>query len=94
MPAPTTRPSITSRLRPRPAGSAATAGLTGATVMLTLDLLLVNENLEPVWASRERVATERGDVWVVSRHGLIEMKAWAGREQDLADIRRLRELDR
>jgi hypothetical protein len=64
------------------------------TVMLTLDLLLVNENLEPVWASRERVATERGDVWVVSRQGLIEMKAWAGREQDLADIRRLRELDR
>ena len=65
-----------------------------AAVMLTLDLLLVNENLEPVWASRERVATERGDVWVVSRQGLIEMKAWAGREQDLADIRRLRELDR
>jgi hypothetical protein len=65
-----------------------------ATVTLTLDLLLVNENLEPVWASRERVATERGDVWVVSRQGLIEMKAWAGREQDLADIRRLRELDR
>ena len=25
-----------------------------ATVMLTLDLQLVNENLEPVWASRER----------------------------------------
>src|SRR5262249_7204381 len=62
--------------------------------MLTLDLLLVNDNLEPVWASRERVPTERGDVWVVSRHGLIDMKAWAGREQDLADIRRLRELDR
>jgi hypothetical protein len=62
--------------------------------MLTLDLLLVNENLEPVWASRERVATERGSVWVVSRQGLIEMKAWAGREQDLADIRRLRDLDR
>ena len=62
--------------------------------LLTLDLLLVNENLESVWASRERVATERGAVWVVSRGGLIEMKAWAGREQDLADIRRLRELDR
>jgi hypothetical protein len=62
--------------------------------MLTLDLLLVNDNLEPVWVSRERVSTERGDVWVVSRHGLIDMKAWAGREQDLADIRRLRELDR
>jgi hypothetical protein len=63
-------------------------------VMLTLDLLLVNENLEAVWASRERVATERGSVWVVSRQGLIAMKAWAGREQDLADIRRLRDLDR
>jgi len=62
--------------------------------MLTLDLLLVNPNLEPVWASRERVGTERGEVWVVSREGLIQMKAWAGREQDLADIRRLRELDR
>jgi len=31
---------------------------------------------------------------VVSREGLIRMKAWAGRDQDLADIRRLEELDR
>jgi hypothetical protein len=62
--------------------------------MLTLDLLLVNQNLAPVWSSRERVLTERGELWVVSRDGLIQMKAWAGREQDLADIRRLRELDR
>ncbi len=62
--------------------------------MLTLDLLLVNQNLESVWRSRERVFTERGEIWVVSREGLIQMKAWAGREQDLADIRRLRELDR
>jgi hypothetical protein len=67
---------------------------TDAPEVLTLDLILVNENLEPVWASRERVSTERGAVWVVSRRGLIEMKAWAGREQDLADIRRLLELDR
>jgi hypothetical protein len=58
--------------------------------LLTLDL----RNLEPAWASRQRVATDRGDFWVVSRDGLIQMKAWAGREQDLADIRRLRELDR
>lgn len=65
-----------------------------ATEVLTLDLLLVDANLEPVWTSRERVPTESGDVWVVSRTGLIQMKAWAGREQDLADIRRLRELDR
>jgi hypothetical protein len=64
------------------------------TEMLTLDLLLVNPNLEPVWTSRERIPTERGEFWVVSRQGLIQMKAWAGREQDLADIVRLRELDR
>ncbi|MGH2650439.1 MAG: hypothetical protein ACRDHK_04425 [Actinomycetota bacterium] len=62
--------------------------------MLTLDLLLVNPNLATVWASRERVSTEHGEFWVVSRQGLIQMKAWAGREQDLADIRRLEELDR
>src|SRR5262249_59990666 len=62
--------------------------------LLTLDLLLVDANLEGVWTSRQQVRTERGDIWVVSREGLIQMKAWAGREQDLADIRRLRELDR
>ena len=62
--------------------------------MLTLDLLLVNPNLEPVWTARERIPTERGEFWVVSRQGLIQMKAWAGREQDLADIVRLQELDR
>lgn len=61
---------------------------------LTLDLLLVNPNLESVWQSRERVETEGGPVWVLSRDGLIRMKALAGREQDWADIRRLEELDR
>jgi hypothetical protein len=62
--------------------------------LLTLDLLLVNRNLEPVWASRERVPTQRGEFSVVSRQGLIQMKAWAGRTQDLADIERLQDLDR
>ena len=52
------------------------------------------ETSSPCGRGRERVLTGGGDVWVVSRAGLIEMKAWAGREQDLADIRRLRELDR
>ena len=31
-----------------------------AAEMLTLDLLLVNQNLESVWSSRERVQTEGG----------------------------------
>lgn len=61
---------------------------------LTVDFLLVDENLRSVWESRIEVATEFGSVWVVSREGLIQMKIWAGRDQDLADVRRLQELDR
>jgi hypothetical protein len=61
---------------------------------LTLDLLLVNENLHPIWEDRIELETDFGPVWVVSREGLIRMKSWAGRDQDLADIRRLEEIDR
>ncbi len=61
---------------------------------LTLDLLLVHAGLVTVWESRERLATVHGPLWVVSREGLVRMKAAAGRDQDLADIRRLEELDR
>ncbi len=61
---------------------------------LTLDLLLVDRNLEEVWNSRLRLETELGALWVISRTALIRMKTWAGRERDLADIRRLQELDR
>ena len=61
---------------------------------LTLDLLLVDANLDPVWQTRVRVSAEHGDVWVVSREGLIRMKTWAGRDQDLSDVKRLQELDR
>ncbi len=62
--------------------------------LLTLDFLVVNENLEPVWASRRRLEVGTGELWVISREALIQMKALAGRPQDLADIERLRELDR
>lgn len=61
---------------------------------LTLDLLLVNDHLREVWETRVRVPVERGAIWVVSRAGLVRMKAWAGRPQDLADLRRLEDLDR
>ena len=61
---------------------------------LTLDLLLVDENLAPVWASRHRVETEAGPVQVVGRDALIQMKLLAGRPQDLYDVQRLQELDR
>ncbi len=62
--------------------------------LLTLDFLVVNENLEPVWSSRTRLHVGTGTLWVISRDALIQMKALAGRPQDLADIERLHELDR
>jgi hypothetical protein len=62
--------------------------------LLTLDFLVVDDNLEPVWASRTRLSVGSGALSVVSRDALIQMKALAGRPQDLADIERLRELDR
>lgn len=56
---------------------------------LTLDLLLLGESLRAAWDSR--ISLDMGDqaLWVVSREGLMEMKARAGRLQDLADIKRL-----
>jgi hypothetical protein len=61
---------------------------------LTLDLLLVDDFLRPIWEKRIRVPTTRGELWVVTRDGLIQMKAAAGRPQDLADLARLQEDDR
>jgi hypothetical protein len=62
--------------------------------LMTLDLLLVDANLQPVWQSRLTVVTEAGPVRVVSREALLRMKAAAGRPQDIGDIQRLTELDR
>jgi len=57
---------------------------------LTLDLLLVDERLEHAWGSRERVSSGQESITVISRDALVEMKAAAGRAQDLVDIDRLR----
>jgi hypothetical protein len=62
--------------------------------LVTLDLLLVNSQLQSVWESRLAVATDAGPVRVVSREALIRMKASAGRPQDAGDIQRLQDLDR
>jgi hypothetical protein len=62
--------------------------------LLTLDLLLVNENLASVWESRRTVETDAGPVSVISREALLQMKAAAGRPQDIGDIQRLTEIDR
>lgn len=62
--------------------------------LLTLDFLLVSAPYEAAWSSRLRVAVGAGGVWVISRDALIAMKALAARPQDIADIERLRDLDR
>lgn len=54
--------------------------------LLTLDILVGDGPLAPVWQTREEVQTERGPLWVVSRRGLVTMKLAAGRPQDLADL--------
>jgi hypothetical protein len=62
--------------------------------LLTLDLMLVDANLEEAWRTRLRLETATGPLWVITREALIAMKVAAGRPQDVADIARLREQDR
>ena len=57
-----------------------------ATVMLTLDLLLVNENLEPVWASRERGPVTPPEM---SAHAVTSRLREASARSDLTASRRL-----
>jgi hypothetical protein len=62
---------------------------------LTVDLILADANLGPVWSSRAQYESAHGRrLWVVGRDALIAMKVAAGRPQDLADVERLREADR
>ena len=56
---------------------------------LVLDLLVVNDELEPVWDTRETRAADARRLVVVSRSGLTIMKRIAGRPQDLADLAKL-----
>lgn len=62
--------------------------------LMTLDLMIVNDHLAPVWATRCRLPFGDGEVSVVSREGLIAMKSSAARPQDMADIQNLMDLDR
>lgn len=60
---------------------------------LVLDLLRVDATSAEVFRDRIRIRLEGLEVQVVSRRGLELLKLAAGREQDLADLARLRELD-
>lgn len=66
---------------------------------LMVDVLLAEGALESVWQTRSRVAfegsgTPGGELWVVSRAGLITLKLAAGRPQDIVDVQRLEEIAR
>jgi hypothetical protein len=56
---------------------------------LSLDALIVTAATEPVWNDRIRVRWERGELWVVSRHGLANLKRLRGSGQDRDDIEQL-----
>lgn len=61
---------------------------------LTVDLILVDDNLEPIWASRQPIDFQGHSLRVISRAALIQMKAAAGRPRDALDIASLEEFDR
>jgi len=63
-------------------------------VPLMLDALIADGPLAAVWQTRRSIAFEGGTLHVVSREGLITMKLAAGRPQDVADVKRLSELER
>jgi len=60
---------------------------------MTLDLLVVGEELQVVWDTRRRASWDGRDLAIVSREGLVTMKRIAGRPQDLVDIAALENLD-
>ena len=64
-----------------------------ADAVLVLDLLLVDATSEVAWRDRRKLSVAGSEITVVSRAGLEAMKLAAGRDQDLVDVRRLRELD-
>lgn len=57
---------------------------------LSVDLILAEDEMKPVWESRKKVKLEESDLTVVSKEGLIDMKQLRGSKQDLADIDHLR----
>jgi predicted nucleotidyltransferase len=62
--------------------------------VMTLDFMIVDDNLETAWASRAALPLEGREVVVIAREALIGMKARAARPQDLMDIQNLQDIDR
>lgn len=59
--------------------------------LLSLDLLLVTPAILNAWETRRRADWEGGKLSVVSAEGLIALKQLRGSDQDLVDIKALRD---
>jgi hypothetical protein len=59
--------------------------------LLSLDLLLVTPSISEIWNDRVQAEWEGGELSVVSRDGLIELKKLRGSAQDHADVEALLE---
>ena len=58
--------------------------------VLMLDMMLVTQAIEDVWAGRTLVEWEGGPISVVSRMGLVQLKSYRSSGTDLDDIQKLR----
>ena len=58
-------------------------------VIVTLDLMIVNQTILPAWESRIDFDLHGHRVTVVSREGLKLLKELAGRKQDFLDLEKL-----
>lgn len=67
-----------------------TKAFPGSEDYLSVDLILVTDEIRSVWESREKAKLEHGVLTVVSRQGLIDLKQLRGSKQDMADIDRLK----
>ncbi|MGD8331049.1 MAG: nucleotidyl transferase AbiEii/AbiGii toxin family protein [Acidobacteriota bacterium] len=56
---------------------------------IPIDFMLVTPAIAEVWNDRRKMTWEAGDLWVVSRAGMITLKAMRGSKLDLADIEHL-----
>lgn len=61
--------------------------------LLVVDALIVTPALETVWKTRQVMVWEEGNLKVVSREGLIEMKTKRNSGRDLDDIAQLKTYD-
>jgi hypothetical protein len=61
--------------------------------LLTLDLLIVSDHLEPVWQTRTSVPWNSRQMSIVSKSGLMTLKRLANRRQDVIDLEQLSKND-